>query len=147
MVVFFHVFIQASSHIQRVFKGLFHRNIEPELNAGGNEVHGEKEKYDRGQKSDGYERKHKPGAELRTHDLSLSVVKKLCQVPEHKKYQQYDQQHIDVDEDEHQNGVGDGEVRAKMDDPVFGKGQKGDQGDDNGDDDDLSFAPFLIVHR
>ena len=137
--------VDVSADLERVFKCLFHGDIEPEFDAGGDEIDGKEEENNGRQERQGYEGDDQLGAQFCSHHLAFAVIEQFDQVSQNEKNQQEQQEHVDVDQDEHQYGIGDGEVGAEMNDPVFGKGQQGDQGNDNGNDDDFSFTPFLIV--
>ena len=54
-----------------------------------------------------------------THDFSAPCVEQFHQVAKHQKDQQDQQQHVDVDQNEHQDGVGNRDICTEGDHPVF----------------------------
>ena len=110
LAVGFYLPVNAASDDQGILQGLFHWNVKPEIETGGDEVYREKKQYNRRQQGKCNERNRKTRSKLGTHDLAFAFVQQFDQVAKNQEYEQNKQQQIDVYENKHQNGIGDRDV-------------------------------------
>jgi hypothetical protein len=75
----------------------------------------------------------------------MACVKQLDQISEHEKNQEDQQQQIDVDQNKHQYGVGDGNVGTKGNNPILHQCEYR-HGNNNADaDDQLPLATIAFT--
>ena len=140
------VTIEALADLKGVFQGLFHRLVEPELDAAGDEIDGKNKQDGGGQEGEDDEGHHQARAQIGPHHLVTALVEELYQVTEDQENQKDKQYQVDIDDDEHQHGIGDGNGAAEMDDPRLGVGQHRHhhQDDDNEDPFALAAPAFIL---
>ncbi len=118
---------------------MFDRDVEPELNAGCNEVDGKEKQHTRRNNGKDDKRHYQTCSKFGAHDLATAVIKQFHQIAENQKYQQDQKQQVDIDQDKHQDRVGNGNIGAKTNGPGFNKRQQSHHKED--DNDKNPFAP------
>ena len=112
--------------------------------ANGQEVDGKEKQHHCGYNGQNDECHHQPGAQFGAHHLAPAVIKQFYQVSEYQINQQDEQQQVDVDQDKHQDGVGDRYTGAKTDDARFGKCQQGHHHKDDHNDNPFAAAADAV---
>ena len=77
-------------------------------------------------------------------DPLLAVIIKLDQVPEHKDQEKQEQHHVDVDQDEHQNGVRYGEIGTEISGLCDDVRDEGHGDEDHGNQDKFLFPALFF---
>ena len=104
------------AHLDGVLEGSLDGEIEPVLNGGGDELHGDEEEDDGGQERQGDKGRHQLGSDSGPHDLLFSLEEKLHQVPHGQEEEQQQQDDVQIDEGEDEDAVGDRQFEAEVKD-------------------------------